>query len=253
MRDTKNLKPTAFVCPWKWALNAPKREGSSEPTHQFINFQVRSCCYFQGGFLAQLPCQITRVWLYISSSRHPCSHWQSFTSGELLYCTILQPTMEKERKLKNQYSPKGCNIFTCSLFLQVLLRSSVPLPASAKKHSSIAIYPSWPRSQRLSWLSQLAGLPLMWSSQFLFLRPFEWTRSINSNKKPWKILPSPKKGNPYFMGKKAYRNWKLMQKKPENSVSIHNSIRFFQVFFTTLRCLEKILRKNSQSISLRVR
>lgn len=49
VRDTKNLKPTAFVCPWKWALNAPKREGSSEPTHQFINFQVRSCCYFRGG------------------------------------------------------------------------------------------------------------------------------------------------------------------------------------------------------------
>lgn len=184
--------------------------------NQPINSSIFKCevaVTFRGGFLAQLPCQITRVWLYISSSRHPCSHWQSFTSGELLYCTILQPTMEKERKLKNQYSPKGCNIFTCSLFLQVLLRSSVPLPASAKKHSSIAIYPSWPRSQRLSWLSQLAGLPLMWSSQFLFLRPFEWTRSINSNKKPWKILPSPKKGNPYFMGKKAYRNWKLMQKK----------------------------------------
>ena len=123
---------------------------------------MRTCCYFQVGFFGTVTLSDYQSMAVDFQLKTPMFTLTviHFWGTTILYCTTAHNGKGKETQ-KHNYSPEDCNIFTCSLFLQVLLRPSVPLPASAKKHSSIAIYPSWP--SRSQGLSQLAGLPLMWS------------------------------------------------------------------------------------------
>ena len=124
-----------------------------------------------------------------------------FWGTTILYYTTAHNGKGKETK-KSVFSKGLQHLHLFSYSTVVLLRSSVPLPASAKKHSSIAIYPSWP-SRSQGW-SQLTGLPLMWS--ILYEPGLD-----QLTKKPWKNPTLPKKVESLISwGKKAYRIWKLM-------------------------------------------
>ena len=127
-----------------------------------------------------------------------------FWGTTILYYTTAHNGKGKETEKKTQLFSKGLqHLHLFSFSTVVLLRPSVPLPASAKKHSSIAIYPSWPVTGHKDYHSW-RGLPLMFRASCMN------QVSINSPKNHEKSYPSQKKGESLISwGKKPteIENW----------------------------------------------